>query len=317
MEIGLIYEHPTWSQHMIDLLRSRGHTVRELGVASHSWDASADPPQCDVWVNRINAMPSDPLTATVTMSSARNLMTWLATHGCNVMNGARAHQLGASKIAQAALFRRAGLVAPATLPIRSPEEAFRAASIVGFPVVTKPNAGGSGRGVQRYDSPGELRAAIDRGSVDLGPDHTAIVQPWIESADGGLYRIEMIDGELLYTTRQDLVDGWFNYCAADGCSTSGTGAIDLCSPAPDVIAGARRVALVAEASMGSVEYIVDATTGSPTFVDFNPFSNLVSGMDAQLGFSPTERMVEAIERHGRRRSVLTPERGTDLGPARN
>jgi hypothetical protein len=50
----------------------------------------------------------------------------------------------------------------------------------------------------------------------------------------------------------------------------------------------------ASTQVGGVEYIIDATTGEPSFYDFNPYSNFVTGFDATLGFNPIDRYLDFL-----------------------
>ena len=296
MYIALVVEHPTWSQELHSRLTERGHRVLDIRVGDYSWAASERPPAIDVWVNRINTMPSRPESAVAAMASARNLLAWLQMHGCRVMNGLLAYQLGASKAAQAALFQRVGANAPPTVAVQCAADAASGAERLGFPVVFKPNAGGSGRGVERYESRAALDAGIEAGQLDFGPDGTAVVQKAVDSADGCIYRIEVLDSQILYSTRQPLVDGVFNYCAIDGCATEAEEpALELTAADPGAAAHAIRATGLAGADLASAEYLLDADTGAPVFIDFNPYSNLIEGFDDELGFSPLDRLADTIE----------------------
>ncbi len=293
--IALIFEHPTWSQGLRSRLVERGHEVLEIDVGDFRWEVSGRPPAVDVWVNRINTMPSRPGSAAAAMSSARNILAWLELHECCVVNGLLAYQIGASKAAQAALFCRAGAEAPQTIAVQCGAGAAAAAGGLGFPVVLKPNAGGSGRGVQRYESRRQLHEAIHAGRLDFGPDGTAVVQKAVDSADGYIYRIEILDSQVLYCARQRLVGGVFNYCAIDGLAAAGEPALELADADAGAAARAVCAAGLAEADFASAEYLLDADTGAPVFIDFNPYSNLITGFDDELGFCPLDRLADAIE----------------------
>ena len=212
-----------------------------------------------------------------------------------MVNGSITHRIGGSKAAQAALFRQLGLGTPATAGIFRPSDATAAAQQIGFPVLTKPNVGGSGTGIARYDSAQQLAAAIQADAVDLGIDGTGVVQQVINSDDGRIYRVEMLGSDLFYGTTQQLQAGTFNYCAADGCAIEQDGdAIQLFTPPVTVVEAAARVMTAASTQVGGVEYILDADTGQPSFFDFNPYSNFVTGFDNELGFNPIDRYLDYL-----------------------
>jgi glutathione synthase/RimK-type ligase-like ATP-grasp enzyme len=62
----------------------------------------------------------------------------------------------------------------------------------------KPNIGGSGAGVRRFDEPGALAEAA--ASLDLGLDRTALVQEFIPAESGRIVRVEVLDGAYLYAS---------------------------------------------------------------------------------------------------------------------
>lgn len=248
----------------------------------------------DLWINRVNVMPSEGRASSVVAATAHLLLS-LELAGCNVVNGARVQQIGCSKTAQMALFTRLGLATPAGVAIASAAAAPDAAQQLGFPVLTKPNVGGSGVGIVRFDDSTQLEAAVAGGEIDLGIDGTGLVQRYVESADGLVHRVEMLGAALFYATAQPLQAGAFNYCAADGCASDGAGeGIELVAPPVEIIEQATTIMAAASADVGGVEYLIDQTTGQPSFYDFNPYSNFVSDIDGELGFDPLDRYIDHV-----------------------
>ena len=62
--------------------------------------------------------------------------------------------------------------------VNHPAQALKALDRSGSRSWSKPNVGGSGAGIVRFDSREELEAA--GGALDLGPDGTALVQDYLE-----------------------------------------------------------------------------------------------------------------------------------------
>ena len=287
MRIALLYEHPAWSTALVDRMIERGVDVTPIDVGALLLPDT----DFDLWVNRVNTMPSEGRPSSIVASTMHLLLT-LEARGASVVNGHRCHTIGGSKAAQSALFTAIGLTTPSCVSIASPEAAVGASGELGFPVLTKPNIGGSGVGIVRHDSRAGLAEAVELGAVDLGIDDTGIVQELVTSADGFVHRIEILDGQLLYASRQKIQDG-FNYCAADGCSIGGD-TIELVQPEDALVDMARSAVLAAGADIASVEYLIDAASGEPTFYDLNPYSNFVSDRDEELGFSPIDRYIDFI-----------------------
>ena len=294
MRVALLYEHPTWSTDLIERARNRSVDITPIDVVDFDFSVGGLDGRFDLWINRVNAMPSALRPASVVAATGHILLA-LELRGHRVVNGSQTHRIGGSKAAQTALFDQLGLGTPASVGIFRADDAMQAARSIGFPVLTKPNVGGSGSGIMRHDSATELELAIEGGHVDLGIDGTGLVQRVIESADGLIHRVEMLGNSFFYGTEQHLQAGAFNYCAVDGCVIEpGAAAIQLFTPDDIVIEQAARVMAAANTDIGGVEYIIDAVTGKPSFYDFNPYSNFISGYDDQLGFNPVDRYLDFV-----------------------
>ncbi|MEM9565058.1 MAG: hypothetical protein AAGA93_20710 [Actinomycetota bacterium] len=291
--IALLHEHPTWSRALLDRMATRGVDVRPVDVGDPDAVARTldDAVGIERWINRINAMPSDGRPTSV-VAAAGHLLLALDLRGQRVINGHHVWAIGASKAAQAELFRRAGLATPASAAVHEPAAIPEPADAIGYPVLVKPNVGGSGSGIARFDRGDELRAAVDAGAIDLGIDGTGLVQRLIEPADGLVHRIEMLGDDLFYATDQIARPGDFNYCAADGCAVD---AIALVGPTSEVVAEARSIMAASGADVAGVEYLVDAD-GNRVYFDFNPYSNVLNNRDEELGFDPIDRYLDHVLR---------------------
>ena len=320
MSIAFLYEHPQWSDHLLDAFAERGIDLSLVNVADLTFDASTTP-EFDIAINRINIMPSverDPKIVFQTL----HYLNWLEIMGVQTVNGAMAHGIGASKVMQNGVFSHLGLRHPRGIAIYQVEDALLAAKEIGYPVIVKPNIGGSGAGIGLYNTRQELEQAVRLKSVDLGVDRTGLVQEYIES-DGFVYRVEMLGDELFYSIRQKIQHDNFNYCAADGCSADseeessdseesagqfdfcvvgGEGGIKVFTPPREVIKAVCSVIALSGADLGGVEYFVEKQSGAPCYYDFNPYSNFVSNGEDLLGFSPEHKYIDfvldCIERKG-------------------
>lgn len=292
LRVAVLYEHPTWSRELIERLADRGVDLATIDVGEAVDPDVLQAPR-DVWLNRVNAMPSAGRPTEI-VAATQHLLWSLDVRGARVVNGARSHAIATSKVAQAALFTTLGLATPRTVAIHAPEQAEAAAAHVGYPVLTKPNVGGSGSGIVRHDDEAELLAAVSAGRVDLGVDGTGIVQEVVDSVDGLVHRVEVLAGELFYATDQLARPGEYNYCAADGCAVLDPDSIAIVEPHPDVVSEAVRAVAAAGADVAGVEYLIDRRTGTRCYYDLNPYSNFVRGRDAELGFDPIDRYLDAV-----------------------
>ena len=129
-----------------------------------------------------------------------------------------------------------------------------------------------------------------------------MVQEHLPAAGDAVYRLEFLNGELLYGIRLLLVAGSFNLCPADYCDlpgiadgVSGRGiAIESFSPPDDVIADAARILEMAGADVGGVEYLINARDSLPYFYDVNALSNFVADAPDVVGFDPFVNFVDYI-----------------------
>lgn len=309
MKTALLYEHPTWSDVLIQNLQSSGIDLSLINVGDLLFSPDQERPDFDLAVNRINIMPSEGRDPSVVFHTLHYL-GWLETMGIKVINGSRAHFFGASKALQNGLFFKLGLDCPKAVALHRVQDIPAAAEKIGFPLIIKPNIGGSGSGISRYESYDELEADLAGGTIGLGIDGTGLVQEYIRS-DGYVYRVEVLGDRLFYSIKQKMVENTFNYCAADGCSTAGpsentSDEFDFCALNQDtriqpfdvdhkIVEQVAAIVRGAGADLGGVEYLMDTRTGKPCFYDFNPYSNFVSNGKALLGFSPEQRFIEFIQ----------------------
>jgi hypothetical protein len=300
--VGVLYEHPQWFEPLFAELERREIPYERIHAASLEFDPADREPRYSLVVNRMS--PSSwtrgngrALFATV------HYLRYVEEVGTPVLNGHDAYLVELSKARQIGLFARLGLAHPRTRVIDDPKLAAEAARDLEFPVLVKPNVGGSGAGIVSFATPEELAAA----RVELGVDGTALVQEQLPAEGEAIVRVEILDGRFLYAIRILLLPGSFNLCPADYCDlpgvadgVSGRGLpIEAFDPPAAVVDDAKRIVEAAGMDLGGVEYLVDARTGTPTFYDVNALSNFVANAPEIVGFDPFERLVDVIaERAG-------------------
>lgn len=215
--LGVLYEHPEWFRPLFAEMDRRGLPYDRVDLNAHSFDPAAPRVPWSIAVNRMS--PSAHLRGHGrAIAHTRELLPYLEEHGVHVINGSRAFALETSKVAQLRLLARLGLRAPRARVINDPALAPEAAEGMDFPIVVKPNVGGSGAGIQRFDSSVELSEAASDGRIGLGSDGTALVQEFLPARDGHIVRVEVLDGEFLYAIKIYPNPGaGFNLCPADVC----------------------------------------------------------------------------------------------------
>jgi len=300
--VGILYEHPLWFGPLFAELERRGIPYEAVHAASHSFDPSEPESPYSLLVNRMSPSAWTRGHARA-LFQVREYLAYLDAIGAPVLNGSRAYEFELSKARQAALAAQLGVRYPRTRVINDPAQAPAAAEGMRFPVLVKPNLGGSGAGIRAFASPDELRAA----EVELGLDGIALVQEQIPAADESVVRIEILGGELLYAIRLRLLPGSFNLCPADYCElpgvadgVSGRGLpIEAYDPPAELVEDAKRLVAGAGMDLGGVEYVVDARDDEAYFYDVNALSNFVADAPNVVGFNPFVDLVDLIESRAR------------------
>lgn len=304
--IAVYYEHPEWFKPLFAELERRDIPYERIPAHEHHFDPAQRYSPYSLIVNRMS--PS-----AYRRGHGRAIFYTLAylAHlkaiGANVLNGYDAYVYEFSKARQIDLLAGLGLPYPAARVINHPSQAAAAASGLRFPVVVKPNVGGSGAGIVRFDSIDELAAGAEADLLDLGLDHTALVQEYLPAAGQSIVRVEILDGDLLYAIRLNLTDGEFNLCPADYCrvdseqglkdGVSGRGVpVEGYTPPPQVVEEVKQIVRAAHIEVGGVEYLVDERDGRVYYYDVNALSNFVANAPNVVGFDPFPRLVDFILR---------------------
>ncbi|HXF82552.1 MAG TPA: hypothetical protein VNN19_07360 [bacterium] len=323
--LGIVYEHPQWFIPLFAQLEERGVRFDRADVSSHFFDPQVGESRWTVVLNRMS--PSASLRGHGrAIAYTRELLRHLEAAGVDVINGSRAFALETSKVAQLRLLRSLGLRAPRARVINDPAQAAAAAEALAFPVVVKPNIGGSGAGIQRFETPAALREAVRAGAIDLGVEGVALVQEFLPPRDGHIVRVEVLDGQYLYAIAvYPDPNAGFNLCPADICRpddpraqrgappTPPLPAADLCpvdlprtalrieavTPPRRVIEDVLAIARAGGLDLAGVEYLVNDRDGEIYYYDVNALSNFVTDAVRIVGFDPYAVLADYLVRRGR------------------
>lgn len=288
--IAILYEHPQWFSGLFATLRARG-------IPFELWQAESlviDPDRRewpDLVFNRMSASAAWRGHARAQFA-AGELLSLLEARRVPVVNGSAAYAVEISKIRQADVFRRCGLSTPAARAANSPEALEQAARDLRFPVLVKPNCGGAGFGIRRFDSPRELADAA--GEVEFGADGIALVQEYHAPRGGFITRVEVLDGAVLYAIGVEA--SGFNLCPADLCAGARALTVQSQTISPAIEDAVLAVARAARLDLGGIEFLYDAATGEPMFYDINVLSNFVANAAQVVGFDPNARLADYLAR---------------------
>jgi biotin carboxylase len=307
--IGILDEHPEWSSRLIAELEQRRLPFEKIDHSSHAFDPRDRARRYSVIVNRTSPSSHRRGHGAVLFYAEALLAHWEAL-GVPVINPVRAYRFEKSKALQIGLFERLGVPYPRTLVVNHRDQLLKASGELRFPLLVKPNVGGSGALIERFDSRADLEARC--AAIDFGPDGTALVQEYVESEDGAIVRIEILDDRYLYAIRIVRTASDFNLCPADLCRVPAGPPRDALAACPvetkpgltvtrydapsDAVDQARAMARAASIDVGGIEYLVSRADGRIYFYDVNATSNFVANAPEVLGFDPIPWFADYIVR---------------------
>ena len=321
LPIGVFYEHPEWFRPLFAELDRRGLPYVRIDASEHRFDPSAREAPYSLLVNRVSA--SSYLRGhAAAIFHAREYLGHLEALGVPIVNGSRAYGLDTSKARQLTLMTTLGLPHPRSRVVNQVGQIGPAAAELAYPIIVKPNIGGSGALMRRFETPAELASAADSGELSgiLGLDSTAIVQEYHPPRGGSIVRIEALADRFLYAIRIEVDPSQgFNICPADICRVPadepvGNGAagevgaplveastkrslkIEVADPPARMVEGVLRIFRSEAVDVGGVEYLESERDGELYFYDVNTLSNFVTDAPRLVGFDPFERLVDHIER---------------------
>lgn len=308
--IAIYYEHPEWFKPLFAELERRGAPYEKLHAQRHSFDPAESETPYRLIVNRMSPSAYTRGHAHA-IPYTLHYLAHLQDIGARVFNGFDAYRYEFSKVRQIGLLHRLGLPYPRARAINHPSQAPSAAEGLRYPIIVKPNIGGSGAGMRRFDTPEVLTEAVEQNQLELGPDHTALVQEYLKPKNARIVRVETLAGRFLYAIRLRLLTpDSFNLCPADYCKpgetpTDSEPVVEAYTPPQDVIQAVERIAQAAQLDTGGVEYLVNETDDQVHFYDVNAMSNFVANAEEVIGFNPFRNLVdELLARAEEREPVL-------------
>jgi glutathione synthase/RimK-type ligase-like ATP-grasp enzyme len=290
--LGILYEHPVWFESLFAELARAGVAHERWDAATLAWDTEpADLPA--LFLSRMSASAAWRGHAHAQMAVLA-FLRHLEASRVEVINGTAAYELEISKLRQIELLQACGARTPRTCAVNHPDALPQVAEALPYPVFWKPDCGGAGSGIQRFDSPRALLAAA--GNLDFGSTRLGILQEAVAARNSATYRIEVLDGEVLYGLRITRGGEGYNLCPADGCESAAKPRFEAWRVPEEIATQVVHMARRSRLDVGGFEFVEDLRNGEPVYFDINPLSNFVTGAKELLGFCPTRRFVDYLRR---------------------
>ncbi len=308
--IAIYYEHPDWFRPLFAELDRRDVAYVRLDAASHQYD----PQERSVPYALVFNRASQSAFTRGHQQAAFYTLQWLRhleRIGVNVVNGAPVYEVDVSKARQIDAFETMGLPYPATRIANSAAAVLEAARGLRYPVLVKPNIGGAGAGIERFENESSLQAAMRDNTLAFGVDGVVLVQEMAPLRAGHITRVEVLGGRYLYAINVfPAADSLFNLCPADVCQTTDGRAlsrsacaldapktglrVERTDPPAAIIEEVEQLAREIKLDVGGIEYLIDDRDGRRYYYDINALSNFVANARNVVGFDPHERLVDYL-----------------------
>ncbi|MBO99544.1 MAG: hypothetical protein CL730_04990 [Chloroflexi bacterium] len=306
--LGVYYEHPEWFEKFFSKLDEKGidHIKMESRNTSFDPGESQISIGVDVMFNRMSPSAFNRGNEN-SIFYTLNYLKYLESLGIEIINGYDAYTYEFSKSNQINLLRSLNIKHPKTFVVNHESEILKTAKNLKFPIVLKPNIGGSGANIIKFETYIELKNYLSFNKIDWGIDKTLLVQEFLTAKDSSIIRVETIGGKYIYAIKIHLTEGEFNLCPADYCKiddqkidgmkdgVSDRGSIvEKFDPPKNIIRNVEKIFQSAKIDVGGLEYLVNSEDDETYIYDINAMSNFVADPDIVLGFDPNDNLVDFV-----------------------
>ncbi len=294
MKVYAIHENPEWFPPFAAAFEEEGVPYEEWLLDVGSLDLDARPPEGIFW-SRMSAS-SHTRGHILSKDHTRAVLAWLQAHGRRTVNGRRVLELEMSKVDQLTALRAGGIDVPRTVAVFGRERLLEQARGFPTPFLSKPNQGGKGLGVHRFDSVADFAAYAEGPDFDEPVDGITLLQEYVEPAGGFITRVEIVGGAYLYALKASTSQG-FELCPADACAVPFELRKDFDSPLiPAYLSFAERHGI----EIAGFEFL-EAADGRIVTYDVNTNTNYNPTVEAQAERSGPQEIARFLNRLRRER----------------
>lgn len=293
MTVHVLHENEAWLAPFGRALDARGVPWEAWALDEGTLDLDAEPPAGVFW-SRMSAS-AHTRGHDRAKEHTRAVLSWLEAAGRRVVNGRRVLELELSKVDQLTALRAAGIATPRTIAVVGTGGLAAAARRLPAPFVVKPNQGGTGHGVRRFDDHEAFAAHLADG-FEPPVDGITLLQEYVVAREPSITRAEFVDGEFVYALRADTTGG-FELCPADACALPGGGTLFAHRPDVDaaLIRRYRRFLAAHGIEVAGIEYI-ERADGEVLTYDVNTNTNYNPEVERAAGRSGPEAVAAFLAR---------------------
>lgn len=303
-DVAILFEHPLWHKPLFDSLETHQVSFQKIDLKKGVFSPQ-DIPQARLYYNLVS--PSAYLRGNQrAIPFAWSLCRSLEMNGNTVLNGTTSMALEFSKSAQIALLDKLGIDHPQTVVFNSIDALKDQRTGLKFPMILKPEQGGSGARMFLVNSLEELEALLNQQPELWEPDNLLLLQEKLEyDVKKGITRMEFIGCELLYAMRV-ITNGAFNLCPSVLCNPeddidSNCELIADSKPefypdhevSTEAVEEGKKIMKAAGHATGSVEF-VETVDGRRVFYDINSNSNLRESIAVSFNKQPFDEVVNYL-----------------------
>lgn len=297
--VYVLHENPGWYGPLDAALTRRGVPHDQIFLDRDIVDL-ADAPSPGIYFNRLSGT-AHTRGHQLAVEHCRVLLRWLEARGRRIVNGREALELAMSKAALLVALDAFGIPIPTTVTAIGKDRLVQAACRFRTPFLVKPNRGGKGLGIIRFENVDELLRCLQGGGLADSVDGVYVIQEFVTSPDPFITRAEFVGGEFLYALRSETGRG-FNLCPAD---------VDCVMPSPvpagrpgfeiqadfahPILDTYRRFLQHHHVEIAAIEFIVDQAGTAYTY-DLNINTNFNAEAEAAAGRSGMNAIADFLGR---------------------